>query len=185
VTDTVLWAIALGIGALGLLLLALAGVAAAYLTARSQRLQRDTDEREDEGQLSQQRKSVETPQAQGDGPGVAAGRSQTDGALWAWLKAGVFASIHALVVSIILGGVTFFEDIVRANDEIQRTGTVTFPPQLLPAVLSNSPDRGRITPASGDSARYEVADDKLADVDEPEATLPDDNAEWRVVPPSS
>ncbi len=57
--------------------------------------------------------------------------------------------LHAGVVSFVLGGLTFFEDLVRANGEIRRTGTVSFPRQLLPPSLTGAQPSGTL-PESGE-----------------------------------
>lgn len=117
--DTTLWAVALGVGALGLVLVVVAGVAAISANARARR--------------SRQAPPALEPQPQAELSSV--DRSGGGGG-WLWLKAGVFASIHAGAVSFVLGGLTFFEDIAKANEEIRTTGTVSFPKRLLPKTLS-------------------------------------------------
>jgi hypothetical protein len=116
-SDTTLWAIALSVGVLGLLLVLVAGIAAISATARARR--------------SRERPASPDPQPRVTGPSEV----HSSGGSWVWLKAGVFAFIHAGAVSFVLGGLTFFEDIARANEEIRTTGTVTFPKRLLPKTL--------------------------------------------------
>jgi len=117
-SDSTLWAVALGVGALGLLLVVVAGVAAVTANARARR--------------SREAPAAPQPQSQVSG----ALEVRASGGSWLWLKAGVFAVIHAGAVSFVLGGLTFFEDIARANEEIRTTGTVTFPKRLLPKTLA-------------------------------------------------
>jgi hypothetical protein len=69
----------------------------------------------------------------------------------AWVKAWIFAFIHASTVSLVMGSITFFEDMLRANEEIERTGTVSFPKQLLPGTVTGSAVRKRLSQPSGDS----------------------------------
>lgn len=116
-SDSTLWAIALGVGVLGLLLVVVAGVAAVSANARARR----------------SRETPSPPEPQFSRTGSIQVRESGGSRLW--LKAGVFAFIHAGAVSFVLGGLTFFEDIARANEEIRTTGTVTFPKRLLPKTL--------------------------------------------------
>jgi hypothetical protein len=183
--DSVLWAVALGTGALGLLLLTVAGAAAMYLNTRTRaRRARDTASvgrsQARAGDLaaadeSQARAGDVAPtdesQLRAD---RSAARRTTAGGFWAWVKAWVFALVHAGTVSLVLGGITFWEDIAKASDEIQRTGTVTFPKQLLPGTLpgplGGSASRKRLSQPSGDSE----------DADQPDAP-PHAAAGWEVV----
>jgi hypothetical protein len=157
--ESVLWVVALGIGGLGLLLLAAAGIAAVYLNAG-----RDSagDVASTEKPQPRAKDVASTEEAQTHAEGVAstdksrvrAGSSSAKpetaaGGFWAWVKAGIFAFVHAGTVSLVLGGVTLFEDLAKASDEIQRTGTVTFPKQLLPGTLSGPASRKRLAGSSG------------------------------------
>ena len=126
--ESVLWAVALGAGALGLLLLTVAGAAAMYLNTRTRaRRARDTASvgrsQARAGDLaaadeSQARAgdvaSADEPQSRA---GSSAARRTTAGGFWAWVKAWVFALVHAGTVSMVLGGITFWEDIAKASDE--------------------------------------------------------------------
>jgi hypothetical protein len=116
-SDSTLWSIALGVGVLGLLLVVVAGIAAFSANARS-------------------RRGRDVPATADPPPQAAPVHGRPVGGGWLWLKAGVFACIHAGAVSFVLGGLTFFEDIARANEEIRTTGTVTFPKRLLPKALT-------------------------------------------------
>jgi len=120
--NLILWAVALGIGVLGLLLLALAGAAAAYLNTRPRTVEDEAATRK-----PQATDKAATREARSHGAGFTAidrGPSEGGGArnpsLWAWVKATIFALLHASAVSFVLGGATFFEDLVRANLARQR-----------------------------------------------------------------
>jgi hypothetical protein len=150
--EVALWTVALATAALGLLLLAVAGVTAAILKSRRQ----DDLDHEDATDSKLQ------PQEQTDigSDHVADGASPVPkgGGVWVWFQACVFATLHALVVSLVLGIVTFYEDIVQAHDDIQRTGRVSFPKNLLPGSVS-PPAGPRLSRLEEDCSRYEVADD--------------------------
>ncbi|MCX7683603.1 MAG: hypothetical protein N2508_16805 [Anaerolineae bacterium] len=133
--DAVLWMIAVGSGLLGLLLLTLAGAVALYWKIVTPVPSRKPQSR------------AEMPSAGGERQPVAA--SAVSGSPWLWIKAWIFAMIHAGTVSVVLGGITFFEDIARASDEIQRSGTVTFPRQLLPGALSEASANRRLPRPEG------------------------------------
>ena len=182
--DMMLWIVALGIGGAGLLLLGLAGVAAvAIRSAASSRSQSD-----------QAASTVPQPAgafspAPADQPSSAAMRAPATGELpgrggpWVWFKACVFALIHAVAASFVLGGLTFFEDLVRANDEIRRRGTVSFPPQLLPPSLAGTAASGSLAQPVEELAdgthrqRYRTAAGELRERDLP----PIDTSKWEVV----
>ncbi len=164
--DSVLWAVALGTGALGLLLLTIAGVVAMYLNTRA-RETRDAASADEPQSHTGDVASTGESQLRAASPSA---KRTTAGGFWAWVKAWVFASIHAGTVSLVLGGITFFEDIARASDEIQRTGTVTFPKQLLPGTLAGSASRKRLSRPSDD----------LENPDQPGAPPPG-TAGWEVV----
>ncbi len=122
--DTLLWMAAVGSGLLGLLLLLIAGAVALYWKVATPAASRRSHPRAD---------TASTREAQQPVVAAVAG-----GSLWLWFKAWIFAMIHAGTVSLVLGGITFFEDIARASEEIHRSGTVTFPRQLLPGALSEA-----------------------------------------------
>jgi hypothetical protein len=169
--DSVLWAVALGSGALGLLLLIFAGVVAVILNARARRSM---------GVASVDKSHppagdvVTTDKSQ---PRVASSGSKpaTAGGFWIWIKAWIFAAVHAGTVSLVLGGVTFFEDLAKASDDIQRTGTVAFPKQLLPGTLTGTASRKLLSRPSGDSSGNGDAGE-----DAPGSPSPA-SAEWEVV----
>lgn len=133
-SDTVLWVIAVGSGLLGLLLLMLAGAVALYWKVAA-----PTPPRKPQ--------SGGTIAAGGEHRPVAT--SAAGGGPWLWVKACIFAIVHAGTVSLVLGGITFFEDIARASDEIQRSGTVNFPRQLLPGALSEASANRRLPGPAG------------------------------------
>ncbi len=122
--DTLLWMAAVGSGLLGLLLLLVAGAVALYWKVATPVPSRRSHPRADTAYAGEEQRPVVTSTA-GGGP-------------WLWVKAWIFAMIHAGTVSLVLGGITFFEDIARASEEIHRSGTVTFPRQLLPGALSEA-----------------------------------------------
>lgn len=138
-SDMVLWIAALGVGGVGLLLLGVAGLAAAALRSGSRR-SRGSGGGEVPQRAVAQHESTAAAARQGQTNGAAPDAGQPGGgALWAWLKACVFALIHAGAVSFVLGGLTFFEDLIRSSREIKHTGSVSFPAQLLPPGLSDMP----------------------------------------------
>lgn len=134
-SDTVLWVIAVGSGLLGLLLLTLAGAVALYWKVTTPNPSRKTQPRGGMPSAGGEHQPVATS-AMGGGP-------------WLWVKACIFAIVHAGTVSLVLGGITFFEDIARASDEIQRSGTVTFPRQFLPGALSEASANRRLPGPAG------------------------------------
>jgi hypothetical protein len=166
-SDSTLWAVALGVGALGLVLVIVATVAAVSANARARR--------------SREAPPAPDPRRQTDGSdGARAG-----GGGWLWLKAGVFAFIHAGAVSFVLGGLTFFEDVARANEEIRTTGTVTFPKRLLPRTLTGPDVSLQLSQVANGAAgiieaRADVGGDPPAAVAETTAPNPD-VADWEVV----
>ncbi len=149
--DSMLWAVALGSGIFGLLLLAVAGVVALYWK---------TEMRGSAGAASA---AAGVTAADSSNAQPATTRSP-----WLWVKAWLFALLHAGTVSLVLGGITLFEDLVKASDEIQRTGTVTFPKQLLPGTLSTPASRKRLSQPSGDSS--EMEDIEVEELDQPGTT---------------
>ena len=147
--DSVLWAVALASGAFGLLLLAVGGVVAVYLNtgARGTRDVASADRAQSNaGDVA----SADKTRSRADSSNA---KRTTTKSSWTWIKAWVFALVHAGTVSLVLGGITLFEDLAKASDEIQRTGTVTFPKQLLPGTLSGSASRKRLSQPSRDSPR--------------------------------
>jgi hypothetical protein len=165
--DSVLWAVAFGVGTLGLLFLAVAVVVAIYLNIRARRAGPPASVERSRTQAGRVA-STDRPQPQGEDaactgePEVRAGASDVEhplgGGFWAWVKAWIFAIAHAGTVSVVLGGVTFFEDMARAGEEIRRTGTVTFPKQLLPGSLPGSSSRKRLTEPSDDLEKLDQPD---------------------------
>ncbi len=146
--DTLIWAIAMGSGLLGLLLLAFTGIAAFYLRfgPRSFRPPRTTSK---PASTSTPPPSSTPVSDLSDGTVSTAGSQlppaaeppseAPTGSLWLWVKAWVFAMLHATTVSLVVGGITFFEDLAQADEEMHTTGSVTFPKQLLPRPLATPP----------------------------------------------
>ena len=159
--ESMLWIVAFGTGALGLLLLAVAGAVAIVLktVARAPRRAPPVEEPRSRATAKQPppTSEAETPHVVSTGP-------------WLWIKAWIFAVFHASIVSLVLGGITFFEDLAKASEEIQSTGRVTFPKQLLPGQLSGSMSQKCLTQSSGDSAQTESDDVKT--LDSPDAAAP-------------
>jgi hypothetical protein len=159
-SDTTLWSLAIGVGAVGLLLLAVAGVAAWLLSGRAHGMSAAPQQRTSYGERVGPTEKLEPQDAVPDGgpPRVRRpaaerpGGQGSGGLLLAWLKAWIFAFIHAGAVSFVLGGVTFFEDLVRANGEIQSTGTVSFPKRLLPGAFSESETSRSLTQRADEGA---------------------------------
>jgi hypothetical protein len=181
--DSVLLAVALGTGALGLLLLTVAGAVAMYLNTRARRAKSTASVDRPQARAEDLAAADESQARAGDvastgasqlRAGLSAARRTSTGGFWAWVKAWVFALVHAGTVSLVLGGITFWEDIAKASDEIQRTGTVTFPKQLLPGTLPGS------LGGSASRKRLSQSSDDLEDLDQPDA--PPHAAEgWEVV----
>ncbi|NLE43338.1 MAG: hypothetical protein GX620_01350 [Chloroflexi bacterium] len=177
--EVLVWTVALVLAVFGIILLAVAGMAAIVLHLKRYG-QSEASAREDGAGMNlrdrdQRTQAIEKPPSETRDDAQSA-----DTGVWAWTKAWAFASIHALLVSLILGAVTFFEDLARANDEIQRTGTVKFPKQLLPGTISGASSSHRLSRGKSDCTRYEVADDRFTDLDETGFPLPE-GTEWRVV----
>jgi hypothetical protein len=145
--DSVILTVALVVGLLGLLLLFLGGAAALLLGAGTQRAKETSSASKSQ---SRGKRAASVRESQPPAP-VPAAEHAGVGGMVAWMKAWVFAIVHAATVSFVLGGITFFEDLVRASLEIRRTGTVTFPKQLLPGTLSGSPFRLLTHPSDADS----------------------------------
>jgi len=172
--EVALWTVALTAAVLGFLLLVIAGVAAALLRSR-----RIADQDPDMATSAEPHVQEAT---RGDSGGVVQDTpsSASPGShILAWLQACVLASLHALVVSLVLGVVTFYEDIVQAQDEIRRTGSVSFPKNLLPGSIV-APYRHRLSNPEEDYSRYEAADDGFANLSQnDELTL--EVMDWDVV----
>ena len=169
--DSVLWVVALGVGALGFLLIAIAGLVAMYLNTRTpgvgdaaapqsrkprtkntspaERPQPHAEEATPAGAPQPQAEDVAAAERPRSHPDSSQTMRKTPGGFWAWVKAWIFAVAHAGTVSLVLGGVTLFEDLANASDEIQRTGTVTFPKQLLPRALTGPTSRKYLSQPSG------------------------------------
>jgi len=212
--EPVLWVAALGIGAVGFLLLALAGMIAMYLNTKPSSTKGETAAEKPRsrtkgtpptnGSRPQARTEASTDEPQPHaGDTTSTDRSQTHasqprakrrtiGGFWAWVKAWIFASVHAGTVSVVLGGITFFEDLANASQEIQRTGNVTFPKRLLPGTLAGAEPRERLSGPSGGLLRdghhrSEVQGDEgnedqvqAEGLDQPGTSSPD-AAGWEVV----
>jgi hypothetical protein len=159
--ESMLWIVAFGTGALGLLLLVVAGAVAIVLKTVTRAPRRVSPVEEPRPRATGKRppptSEAETPPVVSTGP-------------WLWIKAWIFAVFHASIVSLVLGGITFFEDLAKASEEIQSTGRVTFPKQLLPGPLSSSVSQKRLTQSFGDSAQTESDDVKK--LDGPDADAP-------------
>ncbi len=187
--ESVLWAVAIGIGLLGLVLLAVGTLAAVYWGAAThgdrqahppgnpRARTKGANAAGKSKSQSEETSSASEPRPRAPAPGVG---QPVGGGFLAWVKAWIFAFIHASTVGLVLGGITFFEDMVRANDEIQRMGTVSFPKQLLPGTLTGSTVRERLSrPAGGLLERGEGDDasEEAHQSGEPSS----DAAEWAVV----
>ena len=177
--ESELWAVALGTGMLGLLLLTMAGAIAMVLSIRARRArdaafagksQANTEDADAGGKSQSRADDVSRtgkPRSRAQSPET---KYAVSGGFWPWVKAWIFALVHAGTVSVVLGGITFFEDLAKAGEEIHRTGTVTFPKQLLPGTLAGSATRKRLS---------QPADD-LEDRNHP-ADPPPNTKDWEVV----
>lgn len=215
--DSVLWIAALGIAALGFLLLAVAGMVAMYLNTRAPSAKDAVSTKKpksctkDVAPTDESRPHVEEaasskvsePRAEDAAStdesrlraGLPRAKRKTAGGFWAWIKAWVFALVHAGTVSVVFGGITFFEDLANASDEIERTGRVTFPKQLLPGTLSGPVSRDRLArPASallgqghsrGADERDETDEDNAGpgNLNRPTGSPPDVTG-WEIVEPA-
>jgi hypothetical protein len=174
--ESVLWAIAIGTGMLGLLLLSVAGAVAAYWKivahGRDERMPTGTS-RVYGGDMTttEQKRAPANANFSNAQPAVAPSP-------WLWVKAWIFAILHAGTVSVVLGGITFFEDLAKASAEMQSHGTVTFPKQLLPGTLSGPASRNSLSQPSGKSRIKKNAEDGKPG--RPGAT-PSDASGWEVV----
>jgi hypothetical protein len=166
--ESVLWAIAIGTGVLGLLLLAVAGAVAVYwhLVARKPQEARYA------GDLA-------TAETERSPAGSSKTQPTTTNSPWLWIKAWIFALLHAGTVSVVMGGVTFFQDLAKASEEIQTTGAVTFPKQLLPGTLSDSTSREQLSQPSKDSSKATKAA-KAGERGRP-GTASDNVSGWEVI----
>ncbi len=179
--ESTLWALAIGVGLLGLVLLAIGALAAVYWSA-----QKKPGETASAGQPDAQSASEPPPQAEKIAPpeehlpppAAPDVTRQVGGGFMAWLKAWIFAVIHAGTVGVVLGGLTFFEDMAKANEEIQRTGTVSFPRQLLPGTVTGATVRKRLSQSP--DGLLETGATEAQDSAPPDAQSPD-GAEWEVV----
>ena len=154
--ESTLWAVAIGIGLLGLVLLAVGTLAAVYWSAATNEARGASsagNPRPQEKGAAEAGKPKPQAGEMARAPSPGVGQPAGVGFL-AWVKAWIFAFIHASTVSLVLGGITFFDDMARANDEIQRTGTVSFPKQLLPVTVTGSAVRKRLSqPSDGASEK--------------------------------
>ena len=161
--ESELWAIALGTGMLGLLLLTMAGAIAMVLSIRARRARdaafagksQTNTEVADAGGKPQSRADDVSPTGESQSRAqLPEPKRAVGGGFWPWVKAWIFALVHAGTVSAVLGGITFFEDLAKAGEEIQRSGTVTFPKQLLPGTLA-----GAVRPAATRKRLSQPSDD--------------------------
>ena len=178
--DSTLWAVAIGIGLLGLLFLAIGTLAAVYWGAQTKKRE-ETDPADQSPPRDKSTFSTDESQSQStDTASSDEVQPPADGNLLTWTKAWIFALIHAGTVSLVLGGLTFFEDMVRANDEIQHTGKVTFPKKLLPEILTGSTMSKRLTQHSGSLLGKGKTGDE-AEKDKQPDQPPTDKSEWKVL----
>jgi hypothetical protein len=147
--DSVLWAVALGVGMFGLMLLTIAGAIAVYWNTIVRRPEKDTGSDEAESRpgkitTAEKKQSPARPVAEQPVPVSSP---------WLWVKAWLFAVLHAATVSLVVGGITLFEDLANASTEIQREGRVSFPKQLIPGAISGpGASRKRLLRPSGGSS---------------------------------
>lgn len=173
--ESVLWVVALGTGSLGLLLLTVAGAVAVYWSTVTRGPSKTTASDRSQSRAG----DIATADKKRSPATSTETRPQSTGAFWLWTRAWLFAFFHASIVSVVLGGITFFEDLVKAGEEIQTTGTVTFPKQLLPGTLSGSASRTHLLQPSGDSSRAE-GDPDVSKLDQSGAASSGE-AGWEVV----
>ncbi len=147
--DSVIWAVAIGSGVLGLLLLGVAGVAVLYWNGVSRRPRTTAPDDHKKAQAGAAAATATAP-AEGKRPPVSAAGPQpaSSPGLWLWLKAWLFAILHASTVSVVVGGITFLEDLSKASEEIQSVGRVSFPKQLLPGPLTGTASHRQLSQAS-------------------------------------
>jgi hypothetical protein len=152
--DSVLWAVALGVGMFGLMLLAIAGAIVVYWNTIVRKPEKGAapDKTESGTGKTTAAEKKQPP------PPPAAEKPVLVNSSWLWVKAWIFAVLHATTVSLVVGGITFFEDLAKASTEIQQEGSVSFPKQLLPGTLPGSGiSRKRLSQASGESSEMEDA----------------------------
>jgi hypothetical protein len=173
--NSVLWVVALGSGVLGLLLLAVAGAVVVYWNAGARRpreMASADDPQSHDGDIATAEKKRSPASSSNAQPATASSP-------WLWIKAWLFALFHAGTVSLVLGGITFFEDLAKASEEIQTAGTVTFPKQLLPRTVTGPTSLKRLSQPPGDPPMAEGgADDSEQDQPGPS---PPGAAGWEVV----
>jgi hypothetical protein len=145
-SDTVLWVLAVGVGVVGFLFLFVAAGVALFLRSEDRDLGvGSATPPPAAGRAGAPEPPSTPPPSEGQPPPSVSeypeppASPRAAGGLWAWIKAWIFASVHAVTVSLVLGAVTFFEDLARASDEIQHTGTVTFPKRLMPGATVQQP----------------------------------------------
>jgi hypothetical protein len=147
--DSVLWAVALGVGMFGLMLLTIAGAIAVYWNTIVRRPEKDTGSDEAESRPGK----IATAEKKQPPARPVTEQPVRVNSPWLWVKAWLFAVLHAATVSLVVGGITLFEDLANASTEIQREGTVSFPKQLLPGAISGSgASRKRLLRTSGGSS---------------------------------
>jgi hypothetical protein len=140
--DSVLWAVALGVGMFGLMLLAIAGAIVVYWNTIVRKPEKSVvaDETEPHAEETTAAEKKQSP------PSPVAEKPVLTNSGWLWVKAWIFAVLHATTVSLVVGGMTFFEDLARAGTEIQQEGQVSFPKQLMPGTISGSgPSQKRLS----------------------------------------
>jgi hypothetical protein len=173
--ESVLWAIAIGTGVLGLLLLAVAGAVAVYWNTVSRRPQRAPYADKPQsyaGDLTAARKEQSPANSFRAQP-------TTVNSPWLWIKAWLFALLHAGTVSVVMGGVTFFQDLAKSSEEIQTTGAVTFPKQLLPGTLSGSTTQKQLSRSTENPSKVTRAGE--AGKPSQSKTASGNTSDWEVV----
>jgi len=187
--ESVLWAVAIGVALLGLVLLAVGTLAAVYWGAATGGTKKAASTRKSRSQAGdaaaagqsklQAEETLSTSESR-PRPSSSEVQQPAGGGFLPWVRAWIFAFIHASTVSLVLGGITFFEDMAKANDEIQHTGTVSFPRQLLPGTLTGAAVRERLSrPAGGLLERGKNS--KTAEEPKQSGDPSSDAAEWEVV----
>jgi hypothetical protein len=167
-SDTVLWVLAVGVGVIGFLLLFIAAGVAFFLRSENRDLNaRGSAPAAGRAEAPGQTASAQAATGQPDAPAPeypeTPAPTPAGGGLWAWIKAWLFASVHAVTVSLVLGAVTFFEDLARASDEIEHTGTVTFPKRLMPGATVQPASPRRLSEPVPPVEDVDPADIELSD----------------------